>query len=48
LTAEGRKLLSRAAPAWQQAQRRATEVLGETVVARLNEAAGKMGFPPDH
>jgi DNA-binding MarR family transcriptional regulator len=47
LTARGRKLLERAVPAWEQAQRRATEVLGEEGVALLKEAAGKLGPPRD-
>jgi DNA-binding MarR family transcriptional regulator len=42
LTAQGRKLLERAIPAWEQAQRRALEVLGEDGIALLNEAAGKL------
>jgi DNA-binding MarR family transcriptional regulator len=44
LTARGRKLLERAVPAWEQAQRRATEVLGDEAIALFNEAAGKLGL----
>jgi DNA-binding MarR family transcriptional regulator len=44
LTAEGRQLLERAVRAWEQAQRRATEVLGDEGIALLNAAAGKLGF----
>jgi DNA-binding MarR family transcriptional regulator len=47
LTAQGRKLLGRAAPAWGQAQRRAVEVLGDKMIALLGEAAGKFGLPGD-
>ena len=42
LTAQGRKLLARAIPAWKRAQRRATGVLGKEAVALLNEAAGRL------
>jgi DNA-binding MarR family transcriptional regulator len=45
LTARGRNLLERAVPAWEQAQRKTTELLGGEVVALLNEAAGKLGLP---
>jgi len=44
LTARGRKLLERALPAWEQAQRRATEVLGDEGIALLNKAASKLGL----
>ena len=44
LTAQGRKLLARAVPAWEQAQRRATEVLGDEGIALLNEVVGKLGL----
>jgi DNA-binding MarR family transcriptional regulator len=44
LTARGRRLLERAVPAWEQAQRRATEVLGDEGVALLNQAASKLGI----
>jgi len=44
LTAQGKKLLARAVPAWERAQRRAAEVLGNEGVALLNEAAGKFGL----
>jgi DNA-binding MarR family transcriptional regulator len=45
LTARGRKLLDRAVPAWEQAQRDATKVLGKKGVALLKDAAGRLGFP---
>jgi DNA-binding MarR family transcriptional regulator len=44
LTAEGRKLLERAVPAWEQAQRHASAVLGDEGIALLNEASGKLGL----
>jgi DNA-binding MarR family transcriptional regulator len=45
LTAQGRRLLERAVPAWEQAQRQATELLGDEGIALLNKAAGKLGMP---
>ena len=44
LTAHGRKLLARAVPAWERAQRRAAEVLGDEGIVLLNQAAGKCGL----
>ena len=46
LTARGRKLLERAVPAWEQAQRQAEELLGEDGVALLAKTASKLGMPP--
>lgn len=43
LTAQGTKLIARAAPAWQQAQRQAAELLGSEGIAMLKNAAGKLG-----
>jgi hypothetical protein len=48
LTADGRKVLKRAIPAWELAQRRAAEVLGNEGIALLNEAVGKLGLPWNH
>jgi DNA-binding MarR family transcriptional regulator len=45
LTAKGKALLERAAPAWEQAQRQAGELLGKEGVALLNAAATKLGMP---
>jgi DNA-binding MarR family transcriptional regulator len=45
LTDPGRKLLERAVPAWEEAQRRATEVLGREAIGLLSKAAGKLGLP---
>jgi DNA-binding MarR family transcriptional regulator len=44
LTARGRKLLERAIPLWEKAQRRATEVLGDGGIALLNEAVSRLPF----
>jgi DNA-binding MarR family transcriptional regulator len=49
LTAQGERLIEKAVPAWEQAQRRATELLGEEGVALLGKAAKKLGGPrADH
>ena len=45
LTAQGRRLLEKAVPAWEQAQRQAGELLGEDGVALLTKTAGKLGMP---
>jgi DNA-binding MarR family transcriptional regulator len=45
LTAQGKKLLERAVPAWEQAQSQATEFLGEDGIALLSKAASKLGMP---
>jgi DNA-binding MarR family transcriptional regulator len=45
LTPQGKKLLARAGPAWERAQREATRILGEDGIALLDELAGKLGFP---
>jgi len=45
LTAQGRRLLERAVPAWQEAQRQATQLLGDEGIALLNKAANKLGMP---
>jgi DNA-binding MarR family transcriptional regulator len=45
LTAQGNKLLARAVPAWERAQKEATKILGENLIALLDETAGKLGFP---
>src|SRR5213076_150866 len=36
LTAEGRRLIEKAVPAWEEAQRRATELLGDEGIALLD------------
>jgi DNA-binding MarR family transcriptional regulator len=45
LTAQGTRLLQRAAPAWEEAQGKAAELLGEEGVAILTRTAGKLGGP---
>src|SRR6516225_6879520 len=45
LTAQGRLVLERAVPAWEQAQQQAGELLGEDGVALLTKTASKLGMP---
>ena len=45
LTAQGRNLLEKAVPAWEEAQRQATELLGDESTALLGTAASKLGMP---
>ena len=44
LTSQGRKLLEKAIPAWSKAQRQASELLGDEVIALLDKAARKVGM----
>ena len=44
LTPQGRKLLEKAIPAWSKAQRQASELLGDEVIALLDNAARKVGM----
>jgi DNA-binding MarR family transcriptional regulator len=44
LTTQGRRLLERAVPAWEQAQEQAGELLGDEGIALLNKAASKLGI----
>jgi DNA-binding MarR family transcriptional regulator len=46
LTAQGRRLLERAVPAWEQAQQQAGGLLGEDGVVLLTKTASKLGMPP--
>lgn len=39
LTVQGRRLIERAIPAWEEAQRQASELLGEQGIASLDKAA---------
>ena len=41
LTAQGRKLIEKAVPAWEQGQRRARELLGDDGITLLERAARK-------
>jgi DNA-binding MarR family transcriptional regulator len=42
LTAQGKRLIEKAIPAWEEAQRQATELLGNEGVALLDRAAKKL------
>ena len=42
LTEQGRRLIDRAVPAWEQAQRQANELLGDEGIALLDRAAQKL------
>jgi DNA-binding MarR family transcriptional regulator len=45
LTLQGRRLIDRAVPAWEEAQRQASELLGDEGIAVLDRAARKLGGP---
>jgi DNA-binding MarR family transcriptional regulator len=45
LTAQGKRLIAKAFPAWEEAQRQATELLGHEGIAVLDKAATKLGGP---
>jgi DNA-binding MarR family transcriptional regulator len=45
LTVQGRRLLERAVPAWERAQKQAEELLGNEGTALLNKAARRLGMP---
>ena len=47
LTDQGRRLLERAVPAWEKAQKQAAELLGESGVALLDETARRLGLRPN-
>jgi hypothetical protein len=42
LTPQGKRLIEKAIPAWEEAQRQATELLGDEGIALLNKAAKKL------
>ena len=42
LTPQGKRLIEKAVPAWEEAQRQATELLGEEGIALLDRAAKKL------
>jgi len=46
LTAQSKKLLERAVPAWKQAQQKAGNLLGEEGIALLREVSQKVGMLP--
>src|SRR6266513_4891974 len=43
LTAQGKRLIEKAVPAWEQAQRQASELLGNEGISLLDKAARNMG-----
>jgi DNA-binding MarR family transcriptional regulator len=43
LTPQGKRLIEKAVPAWEEAQRQASELLGDEGVALLDRAARKLG-----
>jgi DNA-binding MarR family transcriptional regulator len=45
LTPQARRLIEKAVPAWEQAQRQASELLGSEGIALLDKAAKKLGGP---
>jgi DNA-binding MarR family transcriptional regulator len=45
LTPQGRRLIERATPAWEAAQRQAMDLLGSEGIALLDKAAKKLGGP---
>jgi DNA-binding MarR family transcriptional regulator len=45
LTPQGSRLIEKAVPAWERAQRRATELLGDEGITWLDQAARKLGGP---
>jgi DNA-binding MarR family transcriptional regulator len=48
LTAEGKRLIEKAIPAWEKAQQQATELLGSEGIALLDKAAKKVGLAQAH
>jgi DNA-binding MarR family transcriptional regulator len=45
LTPRGRRLIQKSVPAWEQAQRQASELLGDEGIALLDKAANNLGGP---
>src|SRR5205807_3967379 len=45
LTPQGRRLIEKAVPAWEEAQRQATELLGNDAIVLLDKATQKLGGP---
>ena len=43
LTSQGKRLIEKAIPAWEQAQRQAIELLGDEGIALLDKAAKRLG-----
>jgi hypothetical protein len=46
LTPQGKRLIEKAVPAWEEAQRRASELLGNEGISLLDKAARKVGMSP--
>ena len=46
LTSLGKRLVEKSVPAWKEAQRQATELLGHEAIALLDNAASKLGGLP--
>src|SRR5579875_1751174 len=44
LTPKGKRLIEEAVPAWEEAQRRASELLGDEGISLLDKAARKVGM----
>jgi DNA-binding MarR family transcriptional regulator len=45
LTVRGKRLIEKAVPAWEEAQRQATELLGDEAIGLLDKASRKLGGP---
>ena len=45
LTPQGKRLIEKAVPAWEEAQRQAGELLGDEGTALLDQVARKLGGP---
>ena len=43
-TPQGKRLIEKAVPAWEEAQRRASELLGNEGISLLDKAARKVGM----
>jgi len=48
LTPEGKRLIEKAVPAWEKAQRQATELLGDEGISLLDKAAKRVGMSQAH
>ena len=48
LTAQGKRLIEKAIPAWEKAQQQANELLGNEGIALLDKAAKKVGMAQAH
>ena len=48
LTAQGKRLIEKAIPAWEKAQQQASDLLGSEGIALLDKAAKKVGLAQAH